>query len=221
MFPNFGPWDLGPQHGFARTSRWTVAKAPVHTSDGKAVEATFELEDNETTRQMWDHKFKLQYVVTLTAESFSTRFVVQNTGGDAFSFTCLLHTYFRVPKVDDVTVSGLKGLQYVDKVDGGKRATEERDLVTIASTVDRVYEKTGSEHVISNVAAGRTVVLIKENLPDTVVWNPWKEKAAAMADMGNDDYPNMICVEAGYVSEKKQLAAGETFMCGQTIQARL
>ena len=21
----FGPWDLGPQHGFARTSRWTLA----------------------------------------------------------------------------------------------------------------------------------------------------------------------------------------------------
>ena len=24
VFPNFGPWKLGPQHGFARISQWTV-----------------------------------------------------------------------------------------------------------------------------------------------------------------------------------------------------
>ncbi|XP_006823154.1 uncharacterized protein LOC102810077, partial [Saccoglossus kowalevskii] len=28
VFPNFGPWDLGPQHGFARISRWTLSQAP-------------------------------------------------------------------------------------------------------------------------------------------------------------------------------------------------
>ena len=25
---NFGPWNLGPQHGFARTSQWTVSQQP-------------------------------------------------------------------------------------------------------------------------------------------------------------------------------------------------
>ena len=25
---NFGPWSLGPQHGFARTSQWTVSQQP-------------------------------------------------------------------------------------------------------------------------------------------------------------------------------------------------
>jgi len=33
-----------------------------------------------------------------------------------FEFTTLLHTYFRVPDVTKTTVSGLKGLTYVDKV---------------------------------------------------------------------------------------------------------
>lgn len=33
-----------------------------------------------------------------------------------FEFTTLLHTYFRVPDVTQTTVSGLKGLTYVDKV---------------------------------------------------------------------------------------------------------
>ena len=26
VFPNFGPWKLGPQHGFARISTWDVAE---------------------------------------------------------------------------------------------------------------------------------------------------------------------------------------------------
>ena len=25
---NFGPWDLGPQHGFARIKRWAVQLQP-------------------------------------------------------------------------------------------------------------------------------------------------------------------------------------------------
>ena len=37
---------------------------------------------------------------------------------NAFSFTCLLHTYFSLPDVTKTTVSGLGGLTYVDKVNG-------------------------------------------------------------------------------------------------------
>lgn len=41
-----------------------------------------------------------------------------------FDFTCLLHTYFRVPDVSKTTISGLGGLKYVDKVG---RVYEERE----------------------------------------------------------------------------------------------
>ena len=37
-------------------------------------------------------------------------------GSESIAFTCLLHTYFRVPDVTKVTVSGFKGLTYIDKV---------------------------------------------------------------------------------------------------------
>ena len=38
------------------------------------------------------------------------------SGEDVFSFTALLHTYLAVSDVTKATVSGLKGLQYIDKV---------------------------------------------------------------------------------------------------------
>lgn len=46
VFPNFGPWDLGPQHGFARISMWTLLDEHEATSCPEgAVAASFELKD--------------------------------------------------------------------------------------------------------------------------------------------------------------------------------
>jgi len=48
-----------------------------------------------------------------------------------------------------------------------------------------------------------------------VVWNPW-DKALTMADLG-DGYVNMLCVEAGHVSEPVHLAPGKQFVGSQTL----
>ena len=43
-------------------------------------------------------------------------FVCLYSDKEAFSFTWLLHTYFRLPDISKTTISGLGGLTYVDKV---------------------------------------------------------------------------------------------------------
>lgn len=40
----------------------------------------------------------------------------------------------------------------------------------------------------------RAIVIKKEGFPDAVVWNPWREKAAGMADFGNDEYKVGLCL---------------------------
>ena len=32
---------------------------------------------------------------------------------------------------------------------------------------------------------------------DVVLWNPWIDKSRALADLGEESYPNFICVEPG------------------------
>ena len=32
----------------------------------------------------------------------------------------------------------------------------------------------------------------KEGLPDAVLWNPWQDKARALADLGDEDYRHMV-----------------------------
>ena len=34
----------------------------------------------------------------------------------------------------------------------------------------------------------RAIQIEKEGFPDAVVWNPWVQKAAGMADFGDDEY---------------------------------
>ncbi|XP_077989202.1 uncharacterized protein LOC144443549 [Glandiceps talaboti] len=216
VFPNFGPWDLGPQHGFARISRWTLSQPPSKDSQGD-VSAVFTLEDSEETRKMWNHKFKVTYTLLLRECEFQMNFSVDNTGSGEFDFTCLLHTYIQVPDVTKTTVSGLKGLQYSDKLRDGNMFTEERELVSVAENYDRMYIATPDEHTVTGVAGGKSLILKKTNFPETVVWNPWEEKAMAMSDFGDDQYPSMLCVEAGYAASRYKLSPGAKFEASQTM----
>lgn len=55
----------------------------------------------------------------------------------------------------------------------------------------------------------------------TVVWNPWSDQARELADFGDDEYPNMICVEAGHVSSPVILLPGTAFEASQILQVSI
>jgi glucose-6-phosphate 1-epimerase len=62
----------------------------------------------------------------------------------------------------------------------------------------------------------------RDRLVDSVVWNPWIEKAKAMSDFEpNDGYKNMVCVEVGAVDGWQKLEPGETFEGGQIVKSHL
>ncbi|XP_013773811.2 putative glucose-6-phosphate 1-epimerase [Limulus polyphemus] len=217
VFPQFGPWSAGPQHGFARTSHWKLEKEPEKLPNGD-VQAVFTLCDSDSTRALWDYRFKVTYTITLMDKKLNMEVDVKNTGESEFSFTVLLHTYFNVPDVTKCEVTGLKGITYVDKTRNEETFLEDREVVTVAQLTDRVYQNTPSEHSIRVVAGNRTITMRKHNFPDTVIWNPWKEKAKAMSDFGDDEYLNMICVEAGSVSNPVKLGTNQTFHASQVLE---
>ncbi|SAM05637.1 hypothetical protein [Absidia glauca] len=50
-----------------------------------------------------------------------------------------------------------------------------------------------------------------------VVWNPWIEKAKGMGDFGDEEYHEMVCVEAGSVAQWVRLEGGQSWTGGQTL----
>jgi glucose-6-phosphate 1-epimerase len=118
-----------------------------------------------------------------------------------------------------VHVTGLEDSPYVDKVDGLKTKTQSGS-VTISGETDRIYTPAkGPKNLVAVVEGGKQVFsLVRDNLDDVVVWNPWNEKAASMADFGpKDGWKNMICVEAGAVNGWQRLEPGDAFEGAQTI----
>ena len=89
----------------------------------------------------------------------------------------------------------------------------------ITGEVDRVYKSIKQDTTSIVQSDGKSVFdITRDNLDDTVVWNPWIEKAKAMSDFEpNDGYKNMVCVEVGAVDGWQKLDSGDTFEGGQIV----
>ncbi len=49
------------------------------------------------------------------------------------------------------------------------------------------------------------------------MWNPWIEKAKAMADFDDDGYKRMVCIEPGFVCKPYTLKSMQSVTMSQTI----
>ena len=242
VFPQFGrPDEIMPQHGFARTSNWTIDNI-VATDSSCTVQ--FTLMDNESTRAVWPHSFLLTYSVSLSITGLRTTFHALNTGESPFQCQALLHTYIAVPKIEDVQVRGFEGMSVIDKMaphSGSELPVDARELATIDREVDRIYVDTstvvnteGDEFTLPSVIVldGTTEVLkvqrkayIKtaeskdvQSLPtDCVLWNAWIDKTKAIGDLEDDAYLRYVCVEPGVCSRFETVAPGQTMVLDQFL----
>ncbi|KAI1261376.1 galactose mutarotase-like protein [Xylariaceae sp. FL1019] len=217
-----------PQHGFARNSKWeflgksSSESAPFAGASDASVKLDFGLSSatlDDATKKLWPHTFSAIYSVTLAPEGLGTGLVVTNDGNQSFDCQALLHTYLRINDITKIEVTGLEDSQYVDKVDGAKVKTQSGPL-SFAGETDSVYTPAkGPTHPVVVREAGSTVFsIVRDNLKDVVVWNPWTDKAAGMGDFEpKDGFKEMICVEAGSVREWVTLEPGDVLDGAQTI----
>jgi glucose-6-phosphate 1-epimerase len=216
-FPWFGPKaddPKAPMHGFARTHEWTIAS--IEEQD-EAVQITLTFDGSEATQPLWPHAFHAEYRVSV-GTFLQLELAVTNTGDAAFQFEEALHTYHHVGDIHQTHLSGLDGISYLDKVDAYAKKTQSGDIAITGQT-DRVYLETNAAITIHDAALSRSIEVEKSSSRNTVVWNPWAEVAASMADMGNDEWPYFVCVEAANCRDNAvTLAPGETHAMGVTIR---
>ena len=207
IFPWFGAREGLPQHGFARIKSWEL-KELIHSPEG-SVTARFSLPP--CPEALAFPPFSLDYSVTI-AETLTLQLSVTNDSAeDVLSFENCLHTYFQVSDITAVSIKGLKGTRYIDKVANFAKKLEDREALRISSEVDRIYLDTQGPVEIADPRLGRRILVEKEGSNSTVVWNPWIGKSQQMPDFGNDEYNTMLCVESGNVSANQiQLEPGQT-----------
>jgi glucose-6-phosphate 1-epimerase len=215
-FPWFGNKADDPQapaHGFVRTKTWHLESIE-HKHDVVTVKMFTESSNN--TKKWWPSDFRLSYRATFGQE-LALEVIVTNTGDAPLRFEEALHAYYSVGDVTKASVAGLDGTQYLDKTDSFREKPQQGEVVITAET-DRVYLNTESKLYLSDPVLQRRIMVIKEDSRDTVVWNPWSEEAAAMKDLGEDEWKSMLCVEVANVGDNAvTLEPGEQ----HTMRARV
>jgi len=208
-FPWFGDKAddaKAPKHGFVRTREWRLDS--LSALDDGSVTLLCITENDANTRVLWPHEYCVAYRITAGAK-LRLELTVINRGRSPMRFEEALHTYLRVGRVQDVTVAGLAGTAYLDKTDRFVEKAQAGEI-TITRETDRIYLNASGAIEVVDPARGRTIRIEKVNSEATVVWNPWREQAAKIGDLGNDEWQDMVCVEGSNVqSAAIQLDPGE------------
>ena len=193
-WPWFGPDPEDrdrPTHGFVRTWPWHVIATQV-LPDG-ATGITLGVADNASTRAIWPQTFNLFLQISI-GQTLKLELVTRNAGDLAFSITQGFHTYFNVGDIRDVKVLGLEDHSFIDKMAQDAEETQVGPI-TIDGEVNRIYQGVDRDLIIEDGTLGRCIRIRGIASSTCVVWNPWIETAASMADLKDDDFQRMLCVE--------------------------
>ena len=212
-FANRHDGKTGPSHGFARIQDWTLAFAALA---GEDLHLTFTLGPNELSRGLGFDQFRLAYQLTI-GRTLTMQLTVANDGGAPLVFEEALHTYYAVTDIHEIAISGLDDVSYLDKVDHFNKKLQHGDI-TVTGPTDRVYLDTTATCVLKDHAGKRHISVAKTGSTTTVVWNPWEEGAAKLADMDPTEWHEFVAIETvNAATDAITLAPGAT----HTMQARV
>lgn len=211
-WPWFGPdpEDKGrASHGFVRNRMWQIRDV-ISTPEGET-KISLGLVDTPETREIWDYSFNFAIAITV-GKVLTVELITKNTGTESFNITQALHTYFKIGDINQVKVVGLDGREYIDKVDGGKEKTQSGE-VAFTGECDRIYLDVQPELVIDDQVLNRKIKITATNSKTAIVWNPWADISASMADLGDQDYKKFVCVEtANAANEVIKVNAGSEYI---------
>jgi D-hexose-6-phosphate mutarotase len=203
-----------PAHGFARTRTWDVRQAHQYTDGTVAI--VLELREDDQTLDVFPHQFSASLIAHFSA-ALSVSLVVRNGSTEPMLFESALHTYLAVRDVEHVAISGLSGVEFIDKTRSGARATDSAGELRFSSETDRVYVNSPHAVEVADEKLNRRVRVEKEGSMSTVLWTPWTEKAGKLIDL-QDAWRGFVCVEAGNIGENAvRLSAGESHAMKQVI----
>lgn len=189
-----------PSHGFARNAEWEINQ---HRENEDGVILSLMLKDDESTRAIWPYQFELELRVEVSDE-LKVSLITTNKSNESFDFGGALHTYFNVADINQTEVTAL-GDHYVEF---GKDY-ESNGVATFSQEVDRIYTKATQHNDILDKGNARTIKVEHIGNSSVVVWNPWQDLSISMADMTDNGYQTMVCVESAIHEKSVTLAPNE------------
>ena len=143
--------------------------------------------------------------------------MVHNRGAQDLLFTAALHSYLRVPDVEQAALQGLQDLTYWDAV--ADTHPQQQGAVRFGVETDRVYPRAGMP--LSLQAGEQPWLQIAQDAAwrETVVWNPGPALCATLKDMESASWQQMLCVEAAAIDDLVTVPSGQRWQAAQTLRS--
>lgn len=222
------------QHGFARRMAWHLGSStetPGSLTAPHSVEIELQLTAPEGgwPEPDWPEACDARVCISIT-DALCVRLMTFNEGREPVRLTQALHTYLSVGDVRRVHLSGLKGLEYLDNLQGLRRfrqvtdwrfGTQPDDGSASIPACDRIYLRTGAEHVLHDPILQRQIRIASPGNASTVVWNAGPQGILALGDVPAEAWPGYLCVEAAHClpDEAMELPPGARAELTQTLSA--
>lgn len=213
-FPQFAGLGPLPAHGFARTLPWTVA---IERTGSDFALLGLRLADSAATRAIWPHAFQAELDILIEDSRLDLELEIENTGAQVFAFTAALHAYLAVREVEESRIEGLHGFHYRDRTAADRVERDSGDVLVIEAETDRIYHDVDRPLLLREY--DRSLGINADGFPDVVVWNPWVARSAALADLPDDGFRHLLCIEAAAARQPVSLPAGQRWWGRQTLVA--
>lgn len=217
VFPWFGDHRHDPKlpaHGFVRSLDWRLEQA------GPGPRIVLITDDDDRTRQLWPHPFRLQFEVALGAE-LALALHVHNPGMQPWSFEAALHTYFGTGDVTQASVHGLERVPCTETAAAPEVGWDPAAPLRFRAETDRVFHGAPDRIELRAPSLQRTVVLDSRAARSAIVWNPWPAKTARLSQMTADDWTRFCCIETANVRQHAiELAPGATHTMALRLACR-
>ncbi len=189
-WPSFGSSNPAlPQHGFARTSMFELVF--VTEIDAKTTQLLLRLVHNEKSLKLWNYKFELDLIVTLSDRLVLT-LKTTNLDTKELKLTQALHTYFNVSHISDVSIEGLDKKPYFDAITNKTR--EQSGSISFNQEFDVIFQNVEDAIILKD--KNRTIKIENSGSSSLVVWNPWIDKCSKMSAMEPEAYKEFVCLES-------------------------
>ncbi|SDC79823.1 glucose-6-phosphate 1-epimerase [Pseudomonas guariconensis] len=205
--------EQAPAHGLARTRDWQLLGIE-EAAEGLRIE--FSLPEALGDLPGWPHEVELKLLIEmgtqlkLTLSSF-------NQGNDNVTISQALHSYFAVSDVRQARVEGVENLGYIETLTDWE-LRQQLSALGFAGETDRIYLQTPDLLKIVDPQWNRRITLHATGSRSAVIWNPWTDRARELADMADDGWQRMLCIETANVwDDVVNLAPGASHSLSVTI----
>ncbi len=185
-------------HGFARVTPFKVIDVG-HNANGNT-HVILEMTQTENAQRQLSYRYTLVLTIEI-GETLSLKLSTTNRARQPFFMGEAFHTYFQIGDIGKVSITGLEGAEYADKLFDYWRENQD-GAIRFNQEFDRVYVSTNTAVTIHDEALDRKIQIDKKGSQSTVIWTPWERKAHQIADMSKDEgWRKMLCVETANAME--------------------